>query len=178
MNAQDPSKIPKIRFSGNYARKNFVSKGCSLMIQQELSDLAGVVRDLLPSLSRPSKCSVHRHGSSKTLVQVIVVDLPGNSATRQELSGPLNRLNAILSLLHPLNRYRTPSAIGSAIGRPLSRPISRPNTGGSPQPPRSKPLRGAQPRDGGAIVSQTPLEQARNKNAIEAAILNHVLDRD
>ena len=33
------------------------------------------------------------------------------------LSGPLNRLNALLSLLHPLDRYRTPSAIGSAIGR-------------------------------------------------------------
>ena len=30
----------------------------------------------------------------------------------------LNWLNAILSLLHPLDRYRTPSAIGSAIGRP------------------------------------------------------------
>ena len=58
------------------------------------------------------------------------------------LSGPLNRLNAILSLLHPLGRYRTPSAIGSAIGRALSRPISHPNTGGSPQPPRSKPLGG------------------------------------
>ena len=58
------------------------------------------------------------------------------------LSGPLNRLNAILSLLQPLDRYRTPSAIGSAIGRPLSPPISHPNTGGSAQPPRSKPLRG------------------------------------
>ena len=34
------------------------------------------------------------------------------------LSGPLNRLNAILSLLHPLDRYRALSAIGSAIGRP------------------------------------------------------------
>ena len=56
------------------------------------------------------------------------------------LSGPLNRLNAILSLLHPLDRHRTPSAIGSAIGRPISRPISHPNTGGSPQPPLSKPL--------------------------------------
>ena len=43
------------------------------------------------------------------------------------LSGPLYRLN-ILSLLQPLDRYRTPSAIGSAIGRPLSRPISHPNT--------------------------------------------------
>ena len=27
----------------------------------------------------------------------------------QRLSGPLNRLNAILSLLHPLDHYRTPS---------------------------------------------------------------------
>ena len=61
---------------------------------------------------------------------------------RQSLSGPLNRLNAILSLLHPLDRYRAPSAIGSAIGRPLSRPILHPNTGGSPQPHRSKPLGG------------------------------------
>ena len=58
------------------------------------------------------------------------------------LSVPLNRLNAILSLLHPLDRYRNPSAIGSAIGRPLSCPIWHPNTGGSPQPPRSKPLGG------------------------------------
>ena len=30
---------------------------------------------------------------------------------------PLNLLNAMLSLRHPLDRYRTPSAIGSAIGR-------------------------------------------------------------
>ena len=44
--------------------------------------------------------------------------------TLVSLSGPLNRLNAILSLLQPLDRYRTPSAIGSAIGRPLSLPIS------------------------------------------------------
>ena len=98
----------------------------------------------------------------------------------QPLSGPLNRLNAIQSLLHPLDRYRTPPfAIGSAIGRPLSRPISHPNTGGSPQPPRSKPLGGLNR----AIVllsiaSKTSLKQARNKNAIEVAILNRMLDRD
>ena len=36
----------------------------------------------------------------------------------ESLSGPLNRLNAILSLLQPLDSYRAPSAIGSAIGRP------------------------------------------------------------
>ena len=62
------------------------------------------------------------------------------------LSGPLNRLSAILSLLHPLDCYRTPSAIGSAIGKALSHPISHPNTGGSPQPPRSKPLGGSTAR--------------------------------
>ena len=65
-----------------------------------------------------------------------------NSLAPAILSGLLNRLNARLSLLQPLDRYRTTSAIGSAIGRPLSRPISHPNTGGSPQPPRSKPLGG------------------------------------
>ena len=59
-----------------------------------------------------------------------------------KLSGPLDRLNAILSLLQPLDRYRALSAIGSAIGRDLSRPISHPRTGGSSQPPRSKPLGG------------------------------------
>ena len=59
-----------------------------------------------------------------------------------KLSGPLNRLNAILSLLRPLDSYRTPSAIGSAIGRPylaLSRIHAQ---RGSSQPPRSKPLGG------------------------------------
>ena len=35
-----------------------------------------------------------------------------------ELNGPLNQLNAILSLLQPLDRSRAPSAIESAIGRP------------------------------------------------------------
>ena len=57
-----------------------------------------------------------------------------------ELSGPLNRLNAVLSLLQPLDRYRTHSAIGSAIGKPLSRPISLPRTGRSSQPPRSNAI--------------------------------------
>ena len=60
----------------------------------------------------------------------------------RKLSAPLDRLNAILSLLQPLDRYRTPAAKGSAIGAHLSRPISLPRTGRSPQPPRSKPLRG------------------------------------
>ena len=50
-------------------------------------------------------------------------EFPENNEKEKQLSGPLNRLNAILSLLQPLDRYRTPSAIGSAIGRPLSRPI-------------------------------------------------------
>ena len=37
---------------------------------------------------------------------------------RTSLVAPLNRLNAIPALLHPLDRYRTPSVTGSAIGRP------------------------------------------------------------
>ena len=94
------------------------------------------------------------------------------------LSGPLNRLNAILSLLQPLDRYRAPLCDSERDWEALSRPISLPRPGKSSQPPRSKPLRRAQPCDSGAIVSQTPLKQVRNKNAIEAAILNRVLDRD
>ena len=37
---------------------------------------------------------------------------------RHRAAFQLKGLNAILSLLQPLDRYRTPSAIGSAIGRP------------------------------------------------------------
>ena len=83
-------------------------------------------------------------GEKKHILNKIPPKIPGQSHENivYVLSGPLNRLNAILSLLHPLDRYRAPSAIGSAIGRPLSRPISHPNTGGSPQPHRSKPLGG------------------------------------
>ena len=36
----------------------------------------------------------------------------------ETLSGVLNLLNAIVSLLQLLDRYRNPSAIGSAIGKP------------------------------------------------------------
>ena len=64
------------------------------------------------------------------------------SVLQHGLSGPLDRLNAILSLLQPLDRYRAPSAIGSAIGVALSRPISHPRAGRSSQLPCSKPLRG------------------------------------
>ena len=39
-------------------------------------------------------------------------------------------------------------------------------------------LGGSTASDSGAMVSETPSKQARNKNAIEAAILNGVLDRD
>ena len=45
-------------------------------------------------------------------------DCPAKHKLSVILSGPLDRLNAIPSLLQPLDRYRTPSAIGSAIGRP------------------------------------------------------------
>ena len=74
----------------------------------------------------------------------------------------------ILSLLHPLDRYRAPSAIGSAIGRALSRPIPHPNTvvGVFNRLVLNRLGRGGggQPRDSGATVSETSLRQARNKN--------------
>ena len=102
-----------------------------------------------------------------------------NKLAFPNLTGPLNRLNAILSLLHPLDRYRTFSAIGSAIGRPLSRPISHPNTVvGVLNRLVLNRLGGLNRAIVGAIVSQTPLKQARNKNAIAATILNRILDRD
>ena len=65
------------------------------------------------------------------------------------LSGPLDRLNAILSLLQPLNRYGAPSAIGSAIKGPylaLSRIHAQV---GIYHPPCFKPLGGLN----GAIVA-------------------------
>ena len=52
------------------------------------------------------------------LVCTLKHGLHSEKALEWALSGPLNRLNAILSLLHPLDRYRTASAIGSAIVRP------------------------------------------------------------
>ena len=64
----------------------------------------------------------------------------------------------MLSLLHPLDRYRTPSVIGSAIQRPLSRPTPHPCSGRSSQPPCSKP-----PRRCHTIVSKPLLNQMRHK---------------
>ena len=55
-----------------------------------------------------------QHLISETLKRVSEM----TAGTSERLSGPLNRLNAILSLLQPLDRYRTHSAIGSATGRP------------------------------------------------------------
>ena len=97
----------------------------------------------------PHKRELERRSNAMPMIplpkapgQMCELELLREDLLCSQLSGPLNRLNAILSLLQPLDRYRTPSAIGSAIGRPLSRPISHPNTGGSLQPPRSKPLGG------------------------------------
>ena len=55
------------------------------------------------------------------------------------LTGPLNRLNAILSMLQSLDRYRTLSAIGSVIGRPY---LALSRIGRGSRPRRSKLLRG------------------------------------
>ena len=48
----------------------------------------------------------------------VEVRYPPSKGVSQRYLRDTHRLNAILSLLQPLDRYRTPSAIGSAIGRP------------------------------------------------------------
>ena len=75
-----------------------------------------------------------------------------------------------------LDRYRTPSAIGSAIGRPPSRPFSHPNTGESPQLPRSKPLGGLNraivalycPKP--ALNQSAPKERRRRRAEIQTVV--------
>ena len=94
-----------------------------------------------------------------------------------KLSGPLNWLNAALSLLQPLDCCRTPSAIGSAIWGPCLA-LSRIHTQVGALNRLVLNRLGAQPRESGAIVSKTPWKQAQNKKAMEAAILNCGLDRD
>ena len=59
---------------------------------------------------------------------------------------PSNRLNAMLSLLHPLNCDRECYLALSHIHTQV----------GSPQLPLSKPLEMLKPRDCGAIVSKAP----------------------
>ena len=53
-------------------------------------------------------------------------------------SGTLNWLNAILSLLQTLDRYRTPSAM--RLGGPISLYLASVHKYRRSQPPRSKPL--------------------------------------
>ena len=84
----------------------------------------------------------------------------------------------MLSLPHPLDRYRTPSAIGSAIGRLLSRPMSHPNTQVGVLNRLVLNRLGAQPRDSGAIVSKSPLKTSAERKHDRSPILNRVLDRD
>ena len=88
------------------------------------------------------------------------------------LSGPLNRLNAKLSLLQ---RSCDRECDWEALS--LAPYLASTHSCGSSQPPLFKPLRGLN-RDSGAIVFKTRVKQARNKDAIEAAILNRILDRD
>ena len=57
------------------------------------------------------------------LLGVFLEDSQDHSLRREEKwEEPLNRLNAVLSLLQPLDRYSTSSVIGSAIGRPYLAP--------------------------------------------------------
>ena len=94
-------------------------------------------------------------------------------------SGPLNRLNAILSLLHPLDPYGTPAAIESAIeiGRAYLA-LSRIYTQVGVLNRLVLNHLGSQPRNCGATVSKAIVKQAAKQNVIEVAILNCVLDCD
>ena len=99
------------------------------------------------------------------------------------LGGNINFLNAIPSLLHPLDSYTDPlQTIGNSIGRPLSRPISLRDRGGSPQQPRSLQFRGVCiPRDGKCYFGhKTPWTQARyrHREIWLLRLLNRVLDCD
>ena len=100
---------------------------------------------------------------------------------RPLLTGPLNRLNATLSLRYPLDRNRTPSAIGSAIVWPYLT-VSCIHTGRITRPRHPKPLRRLNRvivvLYYASIVSETPWKQARNKSVIEAVIVDRLLDRD
>ena len=77
----------------------------------------------------------------------------GKGSQRADLlSGPLNRLSAILSLLHPLDRYRNPSAIGSAIWSLGSTQRWEFSTASF------QTAWGAQPRESGASCVQNPFK--------------------
>ena len=73
------------------------------------------------------------------------------------LTGPHIRLNAILSLLQPLDRYRNLSAIRSVIARPYLA-LSRIHAQVGVLNRLVLNRLGAQPRDSGAIVAKTPFK--------------------
>ena len=149
--SQEQKRSPKRKFffpcdspwmSGQISRRRPGPKTFSLSLGARESK--AFCTDILDTKVQTSTL---RRGSQKIVMQeesgLIFHSL--NSAQihrRSMLSDPLNRLNAILSLLHPLDRYRTPSAIGSAIGRPYLTLSCHPPTSRSSQPPRSKPLGG------------------------------------
>ena len=69
--------------------------------------------------------------------------LPKNSVTSLFPSGPLDRWSAILSLLHPLDRYRTPLCDWECDWEgPIPLYLASTHTGRSSQPTRSNPLAG------------------------------------
>ena len=88
--------------------------------------------------------------------EVFVSQLRPGELTQRSLVAPLNRWNAILSLLQPFDRYRTPSAVGRAIGRPyLALSCTHTQIGVLNRLVLTAWL--TQPRDSGVIVSKKPL---------------------
>ena len=94
----------------------------------------------------------------------------------KKLSGPHQPVKCYSIFASPPRPLYCPSAIESVIGMPHLA-LSRTHTGGSPQPPHPKLLRGLNRAIVVLCFLKPLLKQARNRNAIEAAIFNHVLDR-
>ena len=90
-------------------------------------------------------------------------------STVGQLSGPLSQFNAILSLRYPLNLDRMPPVVGSGIVRPYFAPrITR--------LPHLDLLRRLNRAIVAKIVSEFPWNQARNKNAMEVAIVSRLAE--
>ena len=101
-----------------------------------------LLRTLLRTLSslKTLTGACYKNPSKKHLLLENLLRTLLRSVLLHDLSGPLNRLNAILALLHPLDRYRTLSCDRECDWEALSRPISLPRTGRRSQPPSPKPL--------------------------------------
>ena len=138
---------------------------------QNQSDLPGDRRTAPETLRRESRAPFRGMASRS---------LPHSVTTTQQTRRGAGRVAPSTGWMHNYVCFSPstaigPLAIGSVIGRPYLA-LSRIHAQVGLLNRLVLNCWGAQPHNSGAIVSKTPLKQARNKNAIEAAILNRVLD--